>query len=77
MDRIIRHKRHGRYLTASGKWVRDITLAQTFFFVDDAREFCLAHGIFSGVECIMFCGAVETVFEIFGEQPSFGHRMAA
>lgn len=77
MDRIIRHKRHGRYLTASGKWVRDINLAQAFYFVADAREFCLAHGIFSGVECVMFCGAIETVFEIFDHQQLAAQRRAA
>lgn len=77
MDRIIRHKKNGRYLTASGKWVRDITLAQAFYFVADAREFCLANGIFSGVECVMFCGAIETVFEIFGDNRVATHRLAA
>ena len=77
MDRIIRHKRHGRYLTPSDKWTRDIKLAQTFFFMADAREFCMERGIFSGVECVMFCGPIETVFDIFGEQPRASHKLAA
>jgi hypothetical protein len=66
MDRVIRHQKNNRYLAASGKWVRDRNLAQTFFFAEDARAFCLEHGIRSDVKGVVFYGSFETEFELFG-----------
>jgi len=67
MDRVIRNLRNKRYLTAAGKWVRDRNLAQTFFFADDARMFCLERGIKSGVEGVVVYGAFESAFDLFGK----------
>lgn len=66
MDRVIRNQKNKRYLTAAGKWVRDRALAQTFFFADDARAFCLERGIKTGVEGVIFYGTFETEFKLFG-----------
>jgi hypothetical protein len=67
MDRIIRNQKNKRYLNEAGKWVRDRTLAKTFFFADDARMFCLEQGIKSGVEGVVVYGAFESAFELFGK----------
>ena len=66
MDRVIRNAKNKRYLTANGKWVRDRTAAQTFYFAADARAFCLERGIRAGVEGVLFYGTFETVFDLFG-----------
>jgi hypothetical protein len=67
MDRVIRNQKNKRYLTPAGKWVRDRSRAQTFFFAEDARAFCLEFGIKSGVEGVIFYGTFETEFELFGK----------
>jgi len=67
MDRVIRNQKNKRYLTAAGKWVRDRALAQTFFFADDARQFCIDHGILSDVEGVLLCGTFESEFPLFGK----------
>ncbi len=67
MDRVIRNQRSKRYLTAAGEWVSDRSLAQTFFFADDARLFCLEHGLKSDVEGVLVCGSFESEFELFGK----------
>ena len=67
MDRIIRNRKNKRYLTAAGKWVSDRSRAQTFFFADDARLFCLEHGFKADVEGVVVCGTFESEFELFGK----------
>jgi hypothetical protein len=67
MDRVIRNLKNKRYLAPTGKWVRDRSLAQTFFFAEDARAFCVDLGIKSGVEGVVFYGSFETEFELFAK----------
>ena len=66
MDRFIRHKENKTYLTASGEWTSDRSLALTFYFADDARAYCLERGIRQGVEGVVFYGTLENAFELFG-----------
>ena len=67
MDRVIRNQKSKRYLSGAGEWVRDLARAQTFFFAEDARQFCIDHGIMSDVEGVLLCGTFETEFALFGK----------